>query len=567
MALSEIEKLERRYAENPQGLTFAPLAEVHRKNGEVPRALELLRAGLELHPNYIPASIVLGRCHLDLSDLPAAEAAFAHVLALDGENVIALKALADISERQHRFDQAERCLRTLLSVDRSNDDARAQLERIEHGRRDSEAAPAVPALEGDAPATVAATASEPAGESEPVAESEAVVESEPDAPVEAKTEAVPDEPLEPAVIEPAGTWVSTEATDEATPLPLADLETDYLGDEGAEPPPPGLLIEEPEALEAPVEPLEGIVGRDVDSAEIPHDEFRVEQSEDIILRSSGGNEFQVPDASLELSDRMTPAPPPSPFGQERPPMFGGLEEASATPEPTPAVEPPSEIPSPVAAAEPEPVQPEASVPEAPAEPPPADVPAPDVIVAPEPEPIVTETMAEVLLQQGHSVEALRVYRELEVQRSGDPRIRERIAAIEEETRTAISPTPRRQYTASETGGQSVADFFRGLLSARPPAMASAPVARPGTPQMPADAAGAPTRPAADALTLSSVFGEETTPLPPAMPAAGATQSAGVSFDEFYGTPGQGTAGHKSRGPDPKNDDLDQFHAWLQNLKR
>ena len=567
MALSEIEKLERRYAENPQGLTFAPLAEVHRKNGEVTRALELLRAGLELHPNYIPASIVLGRCHLDLSDLPAAEAAFTHVLTLDGENVIALKALADISERQHRFDQAERWLRTLLSVDRSNDDARAQLERIEHGRRDSGAAPAVPALEGDTPATMAATASEPVGESEPVAESEAVVESEPDAPVEATTEAVAGEP---AVIEPAGAWVSTDATEEVTPLPLADLETDYPGDEGVEPPPPGLLIEEPEALEAPVEPLEGIVGRDVDSAEIPLDEFRVEQSEDIILRSSGGNEFQVPDASLELSDRMTPAPPPSPFGQERPPMFGGFEEVSTAPEPAPAVEPPSEIPSPVAAAAPEPVQPEASVLEAAAEvppPPPTDAPAPDVIVAPEPEPIVTETMAEVLLQQGHSAEALRVYRELEVQRSGDPRIRERIAAIEEETRTAISPTPRRQYTASETGGQSVADFFRGLLGARPPAMASAPVARPGTPQVPADAAGAPTRPAADALSLSSVFGEETTPLPPAMPAAGATQSAGVSFDEFYGTPGQGAAGHKARGPDPKNDDLDQFHAWLQNLKR
>ena len=56
MATSEIEKLERRYAENPHGLTFAPLAEVHRKNGDVARALELLRVGLELHPNYIPAS-------------------------------------------------------------------------------------------------------------------------------------------------------------------------------------------------------------------------------------------------------------------------------------------------------------------------------------------------------------------------------------------------------------------------------------------------------------------------------------------------------------------------------
>ena len=85
MATSEIEKLERRYAENPHGLTFAPLAEVHRKIGDVPRALELLTAGLELHPNYIPASIVLGRCHQDQGDLGAAEAAFAHVLRLDDE--------------------------------------------------------------------------------------------------------------------------------------------------------------------------------------------------------------------------------------------------------------------------------------------------------------------------------------------------------------------------------------------------------------------------------------------------------------------------------------------------
>src|SRR6478609_2102276 len=140
MALSEIEKLERRYAENPQGLTFAPLAEVHRKNGDVARALELLRPGLTLHPNYVPASIVLGRCHLDLGDLPSAETAFSHVLSLDGENVIALKALADIAERQYRFDESERWLRTLLAVDRSNDEAREQLSRVEASHRQAEVA-------------------------------------------------------------------------------------------------------------------------------------------------------------------------------------------------------------------------------------------------------------------------------------------------------------------------------------------------------------------------------------------------------------------------------------------
>ena len=60
MALSEIEKLERRYAENPHGLTFAPLAEVHRKNGDVQRALELLKPGLQNHPDYMEGMKAFG---------------------------------------------------------------------------------------------------------------------------------------------------------------------------------------------------------------------------------------------------------------------------------------------------------------------------------------------------------------------------------------------------------------------------------------------------------------------------------------------------------------------------
>src|SRR5215203_5442989 len=160
MATSEIEKLERRYTENPHGLTFAPLAEVHRKNGDIPRALELLTAGLELHPNYIPASIVLGRCHQDRNDLAAAEAAFAHVLRLDDENVIALKSLADISERQERHTEAEGWLRRLVAVDRSNEDAREQLARVQAAKASGIAPPAAapapvePKMETPAPPPV-----------------------------------------------------------------------------------------------------------------------------------------------------------------------------------------------------------------------------------------------------------------------------------------------------------------------------------------------------------------------------------------------------------------------------
>ncbi|HEU5041728.1 MAG TPA: tetratricopeptide repeat protein, partial [Gemmatimonadales bacterium] len=421
MALSEIEKLERRYAENPQGLTFAPLAEIHRKNGDVARALELLRLGLELHPDYIPASIVLGRCHLDLGDLPAAETAFTHVLGLDGENVIALKSLADISERQHHFDEAERWLRTLLSVDRSNDEARAQLERIETARRDAAFAPPPPTPmeeEVEAPAGSAPAAA---------AESEAA----PEPPTQQALPTVT--PPAPEPIVPVEPWVSP-AADEAVLMPLEDLEPALLSDV-SEPPPPGLQTEEPETVAEPVEPLLGLIGRDVDQPEA--EEFRVELSEDIVLRSSGGNEFQVPDAAAELSDRMPMPAPSSPFGEERAPGVGGLEEPPAPPAPeepqpaaasagapeadradaarwpfmgqrvaepdrfAPAAEQQEKVPVQKVEAAPEP-QAEAS----------REPPAPIVVSEPEPDLVVTETMAEVLLHQGHSAEALRVYREL-----------------------------------------------------------------------------------------------------------------------------------------------------------
>jgi hypothetical protein len=63
-----------------------------------------------------------------------------------------------------------------------------------------------------------------------------------------------------------------------------------------------------------------------------------------------------------------------------------------------------------------------------------------------------------------------------------------------------------------------------------------------------------------------VFGEETSETPPAVPAQN-PGSGSVSFDDFFGSSSPSPSGRTPRSPDPKNDDLDQFHAWLQNLKR
>jgi hypothetical protein len=487
MALSEIEKLERRYAENPQGLTFAPLAEVHRKNGEVQRALDLLGPGLQIHPDYIPASIVLGRCHMDLGDVQAAEAAFLHVLALDGENVIALKALADIGERLVRFDDAERWLHTLLTVDRSNDDAREQLQRVEIARRQAEvASSAEPSSVLDTPADAGAA---------------------PEAPVAIAS--APPPPFEPPVAEPAVGWVSQSQGQAPQPMAMEDLEPSALKDipeepAGVELEPPRGMFDEPARPADSVEPIDGLVGRELEMPE-EADEFRVETSEDIILRSAGGSEFQVPDASQEL-------------------FAGGARDERTTFEEDAPV--PSMEVSPPDVSEPGVAEPDRwKIQEEPSEP--AVEPEPAI----EPEPMVAA---------------------------------ERVAELEPvaDPEPAAAP-PKRSYGATETGGRSVTQVFKAILSARPPEQASAPAVRPAASS---SSGGAPTRPAADSLSLSSVFGEEGSATPPAVPAPNPNSGA-VSFDDFFGSPGGSSAARTPRAPDSKNDDLDQFHTWLQNLKR
>jgi len=127
---TEIEKLERRWQENPLGLTFAPLAEAYRKAGEIGKALELLDTGLAQHPGYVPAHIVRGRCHVDGGERALAELDFLCVAELDPENVIALQGLADLAESEGRLSDAIRRLEALLEVDRNNEEARGQLDRL-----------------------------------------------------------------------------------------------------------------------------------------------------------------------------------------------------------------------------------------------------------------------------------------------------------------------------------------------------------------------------------------------------------------------------------------------------
>ncbi len=596
MSTSEIAKLESRWRENPNGLTFAPLAEAYRKQKDPQRALEILAPGLEKHPDYIPANIVLGRCHWDLNDLPAAERAFTHVLGLDGENVIALKALADITERLVRYDEAERWLGTLLAVDRSNDEARAQLARIHDLQQQrAEGSAAVP----EAEAAAAQAEAEPPLVSalEPPPPEPAPVEEPIPAPEALERTPEPPEPGDISSVEYIG-WVARpdDLASAAVPFRVEDLETT--------PVPYTSEAEEPPAA-PPEPPVEARPGVTFDRPFVPPsfpdpDSFGLEQSEDIVLNVSGHSEYQTPSAVDDLLAQVTGTPsgidnlrrdlaPPEPITSALPGFAAPVDDPFARP---PAAPPPAD-PPPAASLfgraadfyapdEPEPERtPEPAGMAAPA---PVAVPDPvaeldDAPPVGEPELVVTETMAEVFLRQGHVVEAITVYRELVRRSPGGEQLAGRLAELEARQAAAAAPPPRPAYAARDTGGQSVAAFFQSLLQTPPDSVPPRWPARPETPaaqpQSVPDEASA-TRPAGEPLSLGSVFGDEPPPVAPAVGrASGETPAPGLSppgsFDDFFGSPPKGG------GPTPppatgrmharSGDDLDQFHAWLQGLKR
>lgn len=594
---SEIEKLEARYRENPKGRNFAPLADAYRKAGLIDNAIELCQAGLQLHPDYVSGHIVHGRCLVDKKDDTGAEAVFRKVLDLDPENILALKVLAEISERNERFGEAAEWLNRLLLADPMNGDAADGLSRV---RGKAAAQPPPPE-----PEPVELAVPELALEPEPVTVEEPVAmlvqqSDEPENPPPAR-----DAPLvvehEELELKPADAAAQRRLSIEymegpfdagISEGPTAAMEKPEFELERTSEPPAEAAIQPFDGVDfnqvADVGPVEGIVLEE-EPAPTPDPEVQVEGLARTQYEGSG---------MFRLDDQPPPeaAEPP----EERPtspvadlPLIMP-EEIDSSPPPWPEAARPSRETEPLEAP---------PVPMAAAAPLPLRLPdddgAADTATLSQAEPVVTETMAELYLRQGHREDALEVYQALSAQRPDDARLRRKVAEL--------SAPPSRGRTSGS--GQTAGAFLKGILSARPgaPAPMLAPEPPP-TDQPPAPASdaaegqangppdraepespapGTPTRPASDSISLDSVFGEEggrgsvpALPEPaPEQPARLPVASGGFSFDDFFGTttvPASGSAGKapgsrpsrpsgRNRSPE-QEEDLDQFQAWLKSLK-
>ncbi len=129
---SRLQDLTAKYMQNPRRY-FVPLANEYRQAGELDRAIALCREHLPAQPGHMSGHIVLGCAYFEKGDVDAAREVFLTSVALDDENIIALRHLGDIARLQDETAEARQWYARVLDADPQN----AEVERLLRSLSDS----------------------------------------------------------------------------------------------------------------------------------------------------------------------------------------------------------------------------------------------------------------------------------------------------------------------------------------------------------------------------------------------------------------------------------------------
>ncbi|MGQ0646722.1 MAG: tetratricopeptide repeat protein [Gemmatimonadaceae bacterium] len=668
---ARLDELKKKFDENPRRY-FAPLANECRKQGDLAQAIALCRTHLPNQPGHISGHIVLAQALYESRELAESRQAFESALELDPENLIALRYLGDIAREGGAPAVAQAWYQRVLEADPRNDEI-AQLLRdvgseAEHARAELASRPTPPA--NDVIDTEPVTVEQPqetvavdVSRNEDVRAGTEAAASSPQAVAPAPEPATPAAPfpeygedpffshptplgeLE-AVAEPSiDDWFG-EAPREATSHSAPPTESLFPDLSQASSIPPASTSARDAGLDAFSADWEPAAPPAAAWAPVPHEApVEPEPSTEVgepSLASAPAEPVNEPAVEESFIDEFPFAP--AAFANPTPAFVDAVEPEAPTQEWSAAHVPADaqeaadwdadvvvtgESASPWDASpmrdepglpETETVGPRAARDESIDEPPArvefesdpllGHAPALGHVVPEEPPaPFVTETMAELYLQQGFNEEALAIYRQLLVQSPADASLQRRVAALEQGSESAVvdidSTTP-----AADDASRSVRAFFarfatrarRGLrapgasqpnegdaedesggtaiggIATREEALTRADDAPATLTQVFATRAVS-TDDAQAAATLASAFGLETR-----APADGTPQAGELSLEHLFRdvqarSAGAVTAGEYADDPSPASPDerqdvgveshadIEQFTAWLEGLKK
>jgi len=127
---TKLRQYEELLVREPNALVFAPLASFYAREYDFAKAVDVLRRGLAIYPNYFSARVLLARCHIALDDFPAAVDEIEKVLAADPYNVSALGSLGDELRNRGRLAEARDRYLKILEIEPENEEYGYKLELL-----------------------------------------------------------------------------------------------------------------------------------------------------------------------------------------------------------------------------------------------------------------------------------------------------------------------------------------------------------------------------------------------------------------------------------------------------
>ncbi|NOZ94470.1 MAG: tetratricopeptide repeat protein [Acidobacteria bacterium] len=123
-----IEQLRFQLREDPSSRHFYQLGELLRRQGELNEAVEVLRAGLEHHPEYVAAWVSLGRALFQAERFDESRSAFSRALELDRQNAVAATMLGRAAARVGDWPQAAEALDLAAALVPSDEELASEAE-------------------------------------------------------------------------------------------------------------------------------------------------------------------------------------------------------------------------------------------------------------------------------------------------------------------------------------------------------------------------------------------------------------------------------------------------------
>jgi len=157
---AEIEDLKKKLSQNPDSLTFVPLAEAYRKSGMYKEAVDVCKAGLEKHPAYTSARVVLGRLYLEQELYDEAAEELKKVEVVDHDNIMVHSMLGNIYVKKQMFAQAVEQFQRVLSLNPEDMETQDKLQEAlsakqtvpSESKKEEKPAPPPPAAKEEKPA-------------------------------------------------------------------------------------------------------------------------------------------------------------------------------------------------------------------------------------------------------------------------------------------------------------------------------------------------------------------------------------------------------------------------------